>query len=257
MSFLKKFFGIKRSLNNNIPVSNRSNGQKEKSGHNIKSISDLENLVKPLLRQTTKLEIQPPSIPSDRVQFESHFGGQPYFEKGQKWPSSRDGKYLDFIFQIVNSPGLELPNNIGLVQFFYDWDEFPWDTENDGWLVKIYEKVDENKYEFIARPDSLKESKYCSVVYKSTQTLPDWEGIDLFESDASSLSSELNEGEPWDYYDRIVNKLVGEQDYQSQLGGYPKWVQGEATPKTNKGNPMKLLFQIDSDDNAELMWGDV
>jgi uncharacterized protein YwqG len=34
-------------------------------------------------------------------------------------------------------------------------------------------------------------------------------------------------------------------------------VQGESTPIDDEGNPMKLLFQIDSEDNAGLMWGDV
>ena len=45
--------------------------------------------------------------------------------------------------------------------------------------------------------------------------------------------------------------------HSSQLGGYPKWVQGESTPKDKNGEPLKLLFQIDSEDNAGIMWGDV
>lgn len=34
------------------------------------------------------------------------------------------------------------------------------------------------------------------------------------------------------------------------------WVQGEDTP-VKEAVPMKLLFQIDSEDNAGIMWGDV
>ncbi len=257
MSFWKKIFGRKSETNSDKAESHFDKYRSELIELNLKSISDLENLVKPLIRQTTKLEIQPASRPPENSQLESHFGGHPYFEKGEGWPKSKNGKHLDFIFQVYNSPELELPKSIELVQFFYDWEEFPWDTENDGWLVKIYGKVDKEKSEFIAKPKDLEKSKFCKLEFKQTQTLPDWEGIDLFGNDASKLSCVLNEDEPWDSYDQIVTKLIGEQDYQSQLGGYPKWVQGESTPKDNEGNSMKLLFQIDSEDNAGLMWGDV
>lgn len=257
MSFWKKIFGRRNQTNSDKAESHFDKYRSELNELNLKSISDLENLVKPLIRQTTKLEIQPASRPPENSQLESHFGGHPYFEKGEEWPKSKNGKHLDFIFQVFNSPELELLKSIKLVQFFYDWEEFPWDTENVGWLVKIYSKVDKEKSDFIAKPKNLGKSKFCKLEFKQTQTLPDWEGIDLFGNDASKLSCVLNEDKPWDSYDQIVSKLIGEQDYQSQLGGYPKWVQGESTPKDNEGNAMKLLFQIDSEDNAGLMWGDV
>lgn len=257
MSFWKKIFREKSNANGDKAKSPFDKYRSELNELNVKFISDLENLVTPLIRQTTKLEIQPPSRPPENSQLESHFGGHPYFEKGEKWPTGKSGKHLDFIFQIFNSPDLELPKSIELVQFFYDWEESPWDTENDGWLVKIYGKVNKEKIEFVAKPMDLDKSKFCKLGFKSTRTLPDWEGINLFENDALKLSCVLNEDAPWDSYDQIVTKLIGEQDYQSQLGGYPKWVQGESTPKDKNGNPMKLLFQIDSEENAGLMWGDV
>jgi len=257
MSFWKKIFGSKNETNNDKADSHFDKYRSELNELNLKSISDLEDLVKPLIRQTTKLEIQPASRPPENSQLESHFGGHPYFEKGEQWPKGKNEKYLDFIFQVFNSPELELPEGIELVQFFYDWEEFPWDTGNDGWLVKIYSKVNKEIIEFVAKPNGIDKSKFCKLEFKPTKTLPDWEGIDLFRNDASKLSCVLNEDEPWDGYDQIIAKLIGEQDYQSQLGGYPKWVQGESTPKDNEGNPMKLLFQIDSEDNAGLMWGDV
>lgn len=87
--------------------------------------------------------------------------------------------------------------------------------------------------------------------------MPDWEGIDLYEKNALRISSLLNLENDWDGYEKVVQKLIGGQDFQSQLGGYPRWVQGESTPVLNNGENMKLLFQIDSEENAELMWGDV
>ncbi len=255
MNFWKKIFGNK-SKNENSD-SHFDEYRKELKELELNSIADLEKLVKPLIKITTKIEVAPASRPPENSQSNSHFGGQPYFEKGETWPTTKTGKNLDFIFQVFNSSDINLPENIGLIQFYYDWDEFPWDTENEGWFVKIYNKIQKENIELIEKPKDLEKSKYCEISFNPTQTLPDWEGIDLHCNNASKLSCVLNEDEPWGNYDQVVTRLIGEQDYQSQLGGYPKWVQGESTPVDNDGNPMNLLFQIDSEDNAGLMWGDV
>jgi len=255
MSFWKKIFGDKSKTE--TVDSHFEAYRKELNELDLKSLSDLENLVKPLIRPTTKLEILAASRPPNNSQLNSHFGGQAYFEKGEEWPRTKKGKPLNFIFQLFNSAELELPENIELIQFYYDWDEFPWDTENDGWLVKIYQKTQKENIEYIEKPKELGKSKYCEISCQAIQSLPDWEGIDLHCNNASNLSCVLNEDKPWDSYAQVVAKLIGEQSYQSQLGGYPRWVQGESTPKDSNGNSMKLLFQIDSEDNAGLMWGDV
>jgi len=255
MSFWKNLFGKKNKENKTDSQFDKYRNELNELG--LTTTTDLENLIKPIIRPTTKIEVSPASKPPENSQLNSHFGGQPYFENGEKWPTSKNGKNLEFIFQIFNSSDLQLPKNIELIQFYYDWDEFPWDTENDGWLLKIYKKTQKENIKFIEIPSELEKSKYCVITFKSTNTLPDWEGIDLHCNNASKLSCVLDEDEPWEGYDQVVTKLIGEQDYQSQLGGYPKWVQGESTPKDSEGNSMKLLFQIDSENNAGLMWGDV
>lgn len=255
MNFWKRLFGAKNK--NEESGSHFDKYRSELNGLDLKTTSDLEKLVAPLIRKATKLEVLPTSTPPENSQLKSHFGGQPYFEKGEMWPTSKKGKNLDFIFQVFNSADIQLPKTIALIQFYYDWDEFPWESENDGWLVKIYSSVQNEKLESIPKPGELEKSRYCEIIFKPTDTLPDWEGIDLHCNDASKLSCVLNEDEPWESYQQIVSKLIGEQGYQSQLGGYPKWVQGESTPLDSEGNPMRLLFQIDSEDNAGLMWGDV
>ena len=57
-----------------------------------------------------------------------------------------------FIFQIFNNGEIELPKSIKLIQFFYDSEEFPWQTEEDGWFVKIYETLNTNKMIKIDNP---------------------------------------------------------------------------------------------------------
>lgn len=254
MSLWKKLFG--KSNKNNFD-SQLKEYKKELDALDLKTLSDLENLVKPLIKVSTKLEVLSSSKPPENSQLKSHFGGQPYFEKEESWPKSKAGKHLDFIFQVFNTPDLQLPDSIALIQFYYDWDEFPWDTSDDGWLVKTYKTIDKEKIKTIEKPSELEKSKYCEIDFKTVKSLPDWEGLDVYCNKALKLACVLDEDESWDLYDQIVTKLTGIDDqYQSQLGGFPRWVQGEATPDNSKRNPTKLLFQIDSEDNADIMWGD-
>lgn len=258
MSFWRKLFGkkeIKKSVESTEV--NFAVYRSELAKLNLTSIEDLEGLIKKLKRRTTKIMVSEPINQPLNSHLNSHFGGQPYFEEGEEWPRSKTGKPLELIFQIFNEENLDLPKTINLVQFYYDWDESPWDTADDGWLVKVYKGIDNEKSKIIDKPIELAKSNYCEITYKESITLPDWEGIDEFSNNASKLSCVLNEDEPWDSYDQIVEMLIGEQGYQSQLGGFPKWVQGESTPKNENGFPMDLLFQIDSEDNAGIMWGDV
>ena len=257
MSFWKKVFGLCDNDNKqkgNSRFENYSSGLNEKD---LKTSEDLKELVNPLIKNATKIEVQEPSRPPKKSQLNSHFGGQPYFEEGEDWPKSQSGRNMEFIFQIFNEEGLELPKEIKLLQFFYDWEEFPWETENDGWLVKIYEELIINKIKKFKKPSEQEIAKYCEIKFIPIKSQPDWEGLDLYNNTAAKLACTINENKPWDSYGKIVEMLIGEEDYKSQLGGYPKWVQGESTPKNIKGDEMKLLFQLDSEDNAGLMWGDV
>lgn len=215
------------------------------------------DLVKPIIRNATKIEVQLSNEKPKNTHSLSHFGGNPYFDKEEIWPENKTGKPLSFIFQIFNNPDINLPEEIKLIQFYYDWDEFPWDTDNDGWLVKIYNEVDFENSKIIEFPQEIEKTKYCEIKYKDIKSLPDWEGLDVYLNEALNLSCEMNIDEPWEPYQAVVEKLIGEQDYRSQLGGYPQWVQGESTPTDINGKSLSLLFQIDSEENAGIMWGDV
>ena len=130
MSFWKKIFGRNESQGESSEAAShfdKYRAELDKLG--LKTMEDLEQLVKPLIRKITKIEVKPASRPPENSQSISHFGGQPYFEEGEKWPQSKSGKSLDFIFQIYNDERIELAADIKLIQFYYDWEEFPWDTE--------------------------------------------------------------------------------------------------------------------------------
>jgi len=220
---------------------------------NLKTIDDLENLVKPLIKEATLIITKKSSkIPKDTA-LTSHFGGQPYFEKGEKWPTSQDGNSLEFVFQIFNECNINLPDNIKLIQFYYDFEKCPWGTSDEGWLIKIYANIDKDNIVTIEKPKELSQVKYCEIKYETIRSLPDWDGIESYDENASMLSCVLDEDEPWKNYQNVVKKLIGEQDNKSQLGGYACWIQGEDKPEDKD---FHLLFQIDSSDDAEFMWGD-
>lgn len=220
-------------------------------------LKKLEQLAIPLLREATKIEVLPASRPPVDSTLLSHFGGQPYFESGAQWPQSESGRPMEFIFQIFNNGSLALPPSIKLIQFFYDLDAFPDETDDEGWVVKIYKSLDTAAQIKIAQSYADIPVKYCEVHFSPINSLPDWEGIDVYAPEITELAETINDDEPWEPYDAIVRKLTGSSDYCSQLGGYPNWVQGESTPENEKGANVKLLFQIDSEENAGLMWGDV
>lgn len=225
---------------------------------NLKTNKDLEYLVKPLIKDATKITLKKCSEIPKNSHLKSHFGGQPYFENGEEWPKARDEFRkecdLEFVFQIFNNDNIIFPENIKLIQFFYDLNgELSFETNDGGWLVKIYENIDLENYFFIEKPRGHNTVNYCEIEYEQIKSLPDWEGIYDYCPDASKLSCVLDKNEPWKNYQELVEKLVGEQDMWSQLGGYPQWIQGN---ENSDEENFSLLFQLDSEENAGLIWGD-
>ena len=226
---------------------------------NLKTSEDLENLVKPLIKNATRIIVKKqPEIPKNS-HLKSHFGGQPYFENGEEWPKARDDFRnncdLEFVFQIFNDGSIVLPENIKLVQFFYDLEgELSFDTSDGGWFVKIYENLNMENMVIVEKPSEHTAVKYCEIEFEPKKSLPDWQEIGTYDENIEMLSCVLDEENPWNNYQRIVEKLIGEQDIKSQLGGYAQWIQGDNNPEDKR---IQLLFQIDSEDDAGLMWGDV
>ncbi|MDR0443220.1 MAG: DUF1963 domain-containing protein [Treponema sp.] len=233
---------------------------------NLKTKEDLENLVKPLIKEATKIICKESSESLENSHLSSHFGGQPYFEKGEEWPKgedSIDNCDLEFVFQIFNEEGLQLPDNIKLLQFFYDFEGYTSVMFEGGWFIKIYETINPENYLFIEKPKEHNTVKYCEMEFKTIKSLPDWDGIDAYCENAKKLSCVLGEKKPWENYEKIAKKLVGKSNFGSQLGGYGSWIQNNGNPRTKLNNGewgfdenYALLFQLASEEEPDLMWGD-
>lgn len=210
------------------------------------------------IKKSICITLDEPSPMPQNAQLISHFGGMPYFEKGGSgWPCSQDGTPLDFVFQVFSTDEVKLPFGFALIQFFYSFAESPWNEDSDGWTVKVFDEIDADNLVEIPKPKGLRDSEFCAITLKTKDTLPDWEGTTIWCSDLAELSCQLNPDEPWSNYMKAAAQITGSTDFGSQICGYPQWVQGNETPFGQNGEPMELLFQIDSEDNADLMWGDM
>jgi len=230
--------------------------RKELEAHGLSTRQDLLNLVKPLIKEAVMFKPLPAERPMENSQLISHFGGHPYFEKGESWPTMKDGQPLDFIFQVFNTGDINLPWHIKILQFYYCYEGEVYFNEADGWQIKTYSEYSPDKMELVPKPDSLKTAKFCRIDFSYAKTLPDWEELNEHTPLAAKLSSVLDEEDPWVNYGDVVKELTGKNDFQSNFGGYPHWVQGNDTPHNEQGKELPLLFQLDSEENAGLMWGD-
>ena len=228
-------------------------------------IEEIKNMMKPLIKKAAKMNLKRKEKIPEGTELQSHFGGQPYFEKGENWPKAKNGNNLVFVFQAFNDGNMGLPENIKLIQFYYDFDawEHAWFTKDDGWLVKVYETLNRENIIFIKKPPEYfhrwkihkpdeKEDwnwiPYCEIEFKPILSLPNEDFIDEYdEKKALTLETPYN-------YNEIAQELIGYDFYEyfSQIGGYPQWIQSGIELKKN----FDFLFQIDSEDEAGIMWSD-
>lgn len=215
----------------------------------------LDSLLKPLVRKALKLEPR-----KDRSALapscESKFGGLPYAESGDLWPSCPIcEKELTFVNQIRDEEEQ-------LFVFYYCNVCFPLgldDDEKGMWLIRLYERPSIEKLHEIKRSSEDKSTPVpCKVVVSPVKVLPDWDGIDSASEEASDLCCNIRGDSPWEVYDEAVERAGCLNDYATILGGYPRFVQSEARYKCSKcGSDMVFYAQIDTEGEANIMWGDV
>ncbi len=104
MSFLRKIFS-------KIKVEKLQEEQTIKNKSDI-NLDPLIDLVKPIIRKATQIEVQSSNEKPKNSHLLSHFGGNPYFKEEEIWPENKSGKPLSFIFQLFNNPDINLPKEI-------------------------------------------------------------------------------------------------------------------------------------------------
>lgn len=214
-----------------------------------------ENL-KPILQPYKRLAWFPETRENVVDPMCSKFSGIPAISKKEAWPCCKNCDEPMQLFLQLNSDELpESEKNLfgdGILQVFYctNWDKecevnceafFPFSKST---LLRIVNyKIDD----IVA----LKENPVKEVFpekqiigWNSKEDYPNWEELE-------SLGIELSDEQ---------SDLLCDMDYplpQDKLLGWPYWVQGVEYPDCPEcKKPMKLIFQIDSEDNLPYMFGD-
>ena len=222
------------------------------------------------------------SVKEEKIGFgKTKIGGKPDLPDGFVWPEWKSG-HLSFIAQINLSEVAKydteklLPTT-GILYFFYDNSQETWgfDPEGIGSSKVIYFDGDMSGLKRINFPEDLEQEnifKASRVDIKSEMSLPAFESayieeleLDCDEEDAYYDFCEVKND------DETISKILGNPDQiqddmmlECQLASNGIYC-GDASEDNNprveelkKGmKDWRLLLQIDSDENCEMMWGDV
>ena len=204
----------------------------------------------------------------------SYFGGEPKLPPGSAWPTSAGGAQLQFLASIdLQSVAAVLVidwlPNTGRLLFFYDTDAQPWGfdpRDRGGWAVVYAEGG--------AAPGAAGPAKLPTrfVSPKRIDSLPSYE-----RPEVESLALPEPQSE---WLIDFGADVYGDAP-RHQMGGYPQPIQGDgmelecqlASNGINVGDPSgykdpraaaleagaadwRLLLQVDSDDEIDVMWGD-
>lgn len=212
----------------------------------------------------------------------SYMGGAPPDSPSVVWPS-RKGHALSFIAcidcaELPRSSELDWMPRDGLLLFFYDMMEQPWgfDPKDKGGFATLYLPSAAPRTPNTAAPPSGLPANATIpkhfLKFTSNSLPPSWETEELA---ALGLTDE-----EMDSFMEQRSALYGDQPHH-QMGGYPDPIQnpemdeecqlvthglycGDATgyqdpraAELKKGaSEWSLLFQMDSDDELNVMWGD-
>lgn len=212
----------------------------------------------------------------------SHVGGVPDVPPGFVWPRYKDAP-LSFIAQLqlaevpLDMIDLSLPKN-GSLMFFYDSEQRTWgfDPQDRGSaLVSFTESPPDELIRTNAPTDTPEMGLFncCRIEFEASASLPDAWSIH-YQPELSVSESDML----FEYFDWCRSKTVGPKH---RVGGHADCVQnpmelecqlvanglycGDSTgyedPRRasleQTATDWKLLLQIDSDDEASMMWGDV
>lgn len=212
----------------------------------------LDDLLNPLIKPALLLKLSN-SEQAEHASCASKFGGLPYAEANETWASCPTCKNeLTFVAQI------KLPAENSLHTFFYCFDCFPWgfgNEEKGQWLIRSYQNPNMANYVAIA-PSHVSEYEIpaCTCTEQSVKTLPDFNDLEVLSPEAAQIFSENDRYEDYEVAAAERGCLT---DYATFIGGYPKWIQSETTKVCAIcGDEMAFFAQIDSEDNADVMWGD-
>lgn len=197
--------------------------------------------------------------------WESKVGGLPYLPKGVAYPTAPDGRELFFLAQLnfADMPRLSPFPEKGILQFYiYDDDLYGMDFddgENPDTFRILYfpdpladETALQTQFSRIRDYDLLPHHPEEShpLVFEAAEELAPATDYRFWQTFGADFFQQFGEQE-WDILNEF-NRSVHSTGHK--VGGYAYFTQDD--PRRPE-DPMLLLFQLDSDEGMDLMWGDM
>jgi hypothetical protein len=220
-----------------------------------KEKAELDAAVGALARPATALVVTG-ALPADHVfaATETHFGGNPYFEAGESWPTLDGGRPYDFVCQVnlrdcPERPRPDVPFDLFTV--FFCWACYEEVDVERACVVRIYREASPGRAVSVARPAAVDAEDFrvrpCTVRTERFVAYP-W-AIDA-APDAFAAASRV--GDPRAAYEAALKRLGFWHDMRSRVGGFPTWVHDA----TLDGDDMVFLAQIAHEPKANNCIGD-
>lgn len=194
----------------------------------------------------------------------SKVGGLPYYPIGAQWPVSKEGKPLFFLAQLNFSEMPELPGfpKTGLVQFFILDDDLYGMNFDDGEQQDAFRVL---YYPIVSEQDPQQKSPGLPEEFEFLPHHPDESYPLLFSYEIEVVP--ITDYQFWNYFPQDFFQQFGDRSWDimeeygksvraqgHKIGGFSFFTQDD--PRRHD-DPMVLLFQLDSDEGMDLMWGDM
>lgn len=241
-----------------------------------------------LVKSCLYIERKPINDPDTLPPGASRLGGNPDLPAGFAWIHAND-KPLTFIaqFRLSEIAPHDIDNILptrGLLYFFYAADSQPWGSyeDRDGWSIVYI--ADENT-PLVRTPHPSAEGKYTRIEALPLHSVSFLSGLSLpilQYGDSSYYGLEMDDDEKEAYY-TLIDRFTDDLPAAHQIFGYPIPIQyyvewecvlsslpddrrqqlrdrlkaDKGTLHHEKMREWQFLFQIDTDDDLKVMWGDV